>query len=237
MHNFRIEVSLNTPVILTRGYMTLDALLAYAILQETDSLERAHTEIPLERTGDIWHGSAAFFCQHVEMGHAPFGRSLKLDDLEYGPWQRLDKNNRPIFVDQSRDVERYQWLPRFNTYNTVFAPPSASDFIVHWFGRGDMDRVIRLLQSLPGIGKKSMHGWGQIHKVRGYEIDRDRSLWLDDGLPARPLPESMAPGRKECLVLLEPFQPPYFSSPKAPCVVPASRFIDDDLMYAIAEGD
>ena len=60
MQSFLLTVKLRAPVILGEGYFTLDALLAALLFEECGDVEAAHTQVPLRRTGDLFHGSAAF---------------------------------------------------------------------------------------------------------------------------------------------------------------------------------
>ena len=60
MEKLKITYSLLSPVITNGGYMTLDALLAGLIFDQTGDVYRAHGEIPLLNSQGVWHASAAF---------------------------------------------------------------------------------------------------------------------------------------------------------------------------------
>lgn len=233
--HFVVRAFLETPAILDRGFLTLDALLAAMIFRQTEDPGRALTEIPLKRTGATWHGSAGFF-EPGERTNACFVRSLSPSDLESGMWQpmkgkRGKKNKHPLFIDQSRNEEAHQWRRMNDEYDAV---ASAS---VTWFGCGDAARVRELLigadpgvLNLAGVGKKVPQGYGRVSNIEIMEGDAmpDRSMMLKDGSPARPVPIDewkAAGGRDDVRIRLDTFEPPYYSSDAVTCAVPRARFL------------
>lgn len=54
MERFVARVELRTPVLLG-GFLTLDALLAAVLFEQTRDIDRAHGEIPLANTDGMWH--------------------------------------------------------------------------------------------------------------------------------------------------------------------------------------
>lgn len=52
---------------------------------------------------------------------------------------------------------------------------------------GDVKEVLRLIQYLPGLGKKVAYGYGSIKSVSVEELKEDYSL-VKDGVAMRPLP-------------------------------------------------
>ena len=226
MDNFAVVAHLGTPVILTRGRLTLDSILAAQIYRETEDFNYANANIPLLRTDGVWHGSAALFGMG-DPHYAPFGRSMKMDDLENGCWKPL-RGKYPFFVDQARNDpgSANQWRAMFNTYAAT-----ASDKVI-WFGHGDISSVRRLMASLMeggGVGKKTSHGYGRINEVNVVPVQNDYSLVLPDGRPARPVPVDvwLAMGGADIpSVARETFMPPYFDNNLAvSCVVPPVRFL------------
>lgn len=218
MKNFKLRAYLGSPVILTRGFLTLDSLLAYTRLQETGDLDLAHSSIPLDRTAAIWHGSAAFFRNGTETT-AAFGRSIKPDDQEYGRWMPFD-GKYPLYIDQSRNAEKHQWRAMFDTYSALETSEAT------WYGRGDMDEVMRLMDTLFGVGKRVSHGYGRIEGLEIEEVEGDHSLMLTPSRPARPVPMDAwrgMGGAEEVNTGLVASVPPYFAGGGVLCAVPLSR--------------
>lgn len=226
MDNFAVVAHLGSPVILTNGRLTLDSILAAQIYRETEDFDYANTHIPLLRTDGVWHGSAALFSMG-DLHFAPFGRSMKIDDMENGCWKPL-RGNYPSFIDQARNKPGVanQWRSMFNTYVAT-----ASDKVI-WFGCGDIVSVRRLMTSLiegGGVGKKTSHGYGRINEVNVVPMQGDYSLALPDGRPARPVPVDVwlsMGGAATPSVARETFVSPYFDNNQAvSCVVPPVRFL------------
>lgn len=226
---FVVRAFLETPVILGRGFLTLDALLAAMIFRQTEDPARALTEIPLKRTGATWHGSAGFF-EPGTRTNACFVRSLSPCDLESGMWQPM-KGKYPLYVDQARNDQPNQWRRMNDEYDAV---GSAS---VTWFGCGDAARVRELLigadpgaLNLAGVGKKVPQGYGRVSNIEIMASDAmpDRSIMLKDGSPARPVPIDewkAAGGGDDVCIRLDTFEPPYYSSDAVTCTVPQARFL------------
>ncbi|MDE3021364.1 MAG: hypothetical protein KGI54_05845 [Pseudomonadota bacterium] len=224
MRNFYVCVDLASPVIPTKGWLTLDAILGAQLFRETGDMEVAHENIPLAKTKGVWHGSAAFF-DIGETGRAAFGRSMKLSDLLEGNWVPFGKTKYPYFVDQSRNQAANQWGAKLNTY------PTLSSEHVYWFGKGDMEQVAKLFNGIRegwGIGKKVSHGYGRIQSVMIEECDIDRSFQLQDGSPARPIEYkhwiSMT-GKPDITTFIESWAMPYFCSERVLCAIPANHIM------------
>lgn len=220
MNSFAVVATVSTPII-SNGFLTLDAVLAAIIYRRTGDLHAAHNDIPLARTGVVWHGSQAFFDRYT-MGFTGLVRSMKPDDLESGKWEIVSKRktNYPLHIDQKRDVAQHEWRSRMDQYQTINTQH------VYWFGHGDIERVKDLLSDMQGIGKKTSHGFGQVDSLNIEPTDVDLSLRLPDGSPARPIPADMwqaTGGDKGARSGFYALEPPYFESPKVLCVVPEIR--------------
>lgn len=213
MDNFKVVAVMDSPVI-ANGRLTLDSILAAAVFMKTQDLELAHQHLPLDRTGDIWHGSAAFFSL-AESKQSGFAASLKMSELESGLWQPR-KGKYPMFVDQQRGP----YLPPMDSYTAIESNN------VWWYGRGNIVEVQALLDSLVFIGKKGNQGFGWVSEFTITEMDQDYSLVSKEGEPNRPIPFDVwtnLSSKPASVVAIESFYPPYFESPRASCVVPSKR--------------
>jgi len=218
IENFVLMFEVETPVI-SFGFLTLDAILAALIFQETDDLEMAHNNIPLARTDGVWHGSAAMFTPSFENGTAEFVRDIKMPELESGLWQHPKKTKHPLFVDKQRG----DWKSEISAYETF----SASQ--VRWFGRGDIETVINLLnRSLFFVGAKGRQGYGRVSNGTGLaEIIADDFSLEYKGSPARPIPLDVWDGwgkSKPARLAATAGAPPYFKTGRQLCAVPTTRF-------------
>ncbi len=171
MENFIVEARLSTPLIREDdSWLTLDSLLAAAIYRSTDSVEQAHNNIPLEKTGELWHGSIAFPVD-PRFSDEAFISSLS---PHYGDYD-LD-TRKQVLRSGGLDGQRVDRRPLVECKEVV------------WFGRGNPIECRHLLNQLDGIGKKSSYGFGMIESITITPIDIDRSFILPDGSPARPIP-------------------------------------------------
>ena len=55
----KVIAHLNSPIILGGGFLTFDALLAAIVFERTEDLHKAHNELPIKRTGELFHASSA----------------------------------------------------------------------------------------------------------------------------------------------------------------------------------
>lgn len=194
---FIVEINLLTPVVWQHtSFLTLDALLAAALYHVTGDIERAHSEIPLERTGALWHGSAMFLVDPVPGG------------------ARFTADLNPVRGDVPEYVEAPKKLLRTGGPNKpqIDLYPGYDSPLAIWFGCGDITKVSELLGELQGIGKKVNQGYGQIRAITVRPLNIDRSFILPDGTPARPVPaevwealDGVQPGHQDVAALSPPY--------------------------------
>jgi len=226
--SFAVVASLKTPVILSRNtFLTFDALLAALIYRQTDSLDAAHTQIPLARTAGVWHGSAAFLDSVVRQTIGPaFKAGLTPREEMWAPaYQSGTGRNRDRVLIKRVDTARGPYQTRLDQYVGIAAST------VTWFAHGDMQRVRELLGDLRSVGAKAAQGWGQVERLDIEEIDDDLSIAYvtpQGATPMRPIPVQtwVDMGRQldDCLVIDTVATPPYLeASRRERCVVPPAR--------------
>ncbi len=225
---FALVAHLRTPVIVTDNtWLTLDSLLSAAVTSENGAW--SPDDIPLQSAGGLFLGSAAFFVEPRPTQH-PFLSALSphFGDYDSDPRRKVLRTGGTDKPD----------LDRRNSFEARK---------VVWFGSGDAAACRRLIAGLPGIGKKTAHGFGEIVRVETIDLHVDRSLVLPDGSPARPIPTSAWDAMAESHVDLAPatdlpvdmtaFRPDYWSSDnRALCVVPRWRDFSNDQLQRIESG-
>src|SRR5208283_5011506 len=157
------------PVILSNGYLTLDGILAAAIFAQTNDPVAASADIPLKKTGSVWHASQAFFSK-AETGSMTFTRRLGGEDMEPGAWLPDNEKSKNAYrIKNNKDdymnvLTSRQWISAKN---------------ILWFGCGDLDKACELLQTITSVGAKRAQGFGEINQEypwRIVEMSDDRSL-------------------------------------------------------------
>ena len=226
---FRITAELSTPLLLSgETYLTLDALLSGVLFEDTGSVERALTEIPLDRTDGVWHGSSVFLDSCAIRATAPFRCGIGMRDLESGAFERLalktisrgDRRGEIAHIDTVRGT--YQSTLE---YYSVYRTPR-----VHWFGCGRIEAVEDLLRGVPGIGKKRRQGYGQVAHIEIEPIDEDLSLSrVVDGTRAAMRPIALEdwqrfyPSTPSPAIGCTRAAPPYFKGEARLCAIPPAR--------------
>lgn len=231
--NFSVQMHLVTPIILQpHAYLTLDALLAARIYADTQSVERAHTDIPLAQENGVWCGSAVFLSDKNRPVDAPFKAGLSLREA-VDPLYRVMGNGRNANTEKKNPCIDTVRGPYANTINLEYEAYEVTD--VTWYGRGDMEAVARLLSDVRFIGKKHHQGYGQVAPRNGIildEMDENYALRMPvqtRSYPMRPIPvtvwEAMGEARHPYhFDAIVSSQPPYFDTTHAVrCMVPHTR--------------
>ena len=204
-------MSLLTPLITNGGYMTLDALLAALIFEQTGDLEKAHSEIPLMNTQGLWHGSAAIF-EKIDFSKKVFVANLRAShdlDLDLIAKKASGVQHRRIGLTRRSDYGAV-----LNTYSIVTVPS------ITWYAVGDREKINRLLSNVEFIGKRRMSGYGQVAKFQIEDDDLD-GLVGHFGEPLRPIPVQLFTGNKASVKADASWKPAYWHPEnRAVCFVP-----------------
>lgn len=183
---FYVTASLSTPVILSSGYLMLEGILSAAIFKLTNNVDQAINDIPLDKSGGIFHGSQAYLdiMSGTEFNTTAFVRKMGGSDIEPGAWvpnTNLGKNGYAFSTRKDNYQNRIDYYEHYYGQNIV------------WFGCGDIDRVRHLLSEITAVGAKRNQGYGSVMDSSGdlswavTECYRDCSMMLA-GQPARPIP-------------------------------------------------
>lgn len=214
MHQgFRLIIQLKTPAIVS-PMLTLDAILAAALFRETGDVKFSHESLPLARKDGCWCGSTVQF-ERGAFTHLNWLGKLTTRDL-----------NEERFTDRDRKG-RAMAKTNGGLYAASIESHRAWAGSVSFLGYGDPDEVVRLISTLNGIGAKTQQGCGEIDAIEWARGDTN-GLWsTDQQRPLRPVP---LPVWKSWGMAADPdlgvdmvsWNPPYWGSPKALCVLPVT---------------
>lgn len=214
MDRFRLTLRLGSPLVTGGGYMTLDALLAAIIFEESGSLEAAHADIPLRNTTGLWHGSAALF-EAVEVGRQAFVANLRAShDLDP---DLVAKNKKGEIHTRLSLMRRREFGAVMNGYPYLVAES------VTWYAEGDAAKVEALLSRVQFIGKRRASGFGEVQGLEISPADSDGVVGLL-GEPLRPVPMDLFTGDKTAVRGDAAWRPAYWRPEnRAICFLPAGK--------------
>ncbi|WP_053764387.1 hypothetical protein [Leptospirillum ferriphilum] len=223
---FRVRIPVFGPVVITRR-LHLDALL-HGVMVSLGMSEPGRVEdIPLKKTGPIFHGSAAFLYSHGDPVRS------RRQNWRVQRWDTYSEFVTYGNDDVKKAQEIVSVLPgnKNNLSRHVLLFPD--EVIFH--GVGDIDAVNEILkEGLFGIGKRQ---WSNVRKneIQVEQLNKDGSIvW--ESLPARTVPvdvwtELTGKSSADLPIEMESFFPPYWRTEKTACVVPPIRgrfFMEED---------
>jgi len=220
VERFVARVELRTPVLLG-GFLTLDALLAAVLFEQTGDIDRAHGEIPLANTGGMWHASAALLEDPVQY-RATLTASLHAGhDLD----PDLLKRGRGGVLPRIGEKRRREYGNVQNPVEGVAAPA------LWWFGEGDPDAVEALLRGVRHVGKKHTAGYGEVSYLDLEPVEATNGVLDAEGFPLRPVPAEIYTGNPDAVVADAAWRPAYWRlENRAKCYVPErTRFTRAEL--------
>lgn len=208
--NLLITAELASPIIIGGGFMTFDALLAAIVFEATEDLEKAHNGLPLKRSGELFHASAAIMFPDAKQDQT-FAASMRWDH-DFSP-DVFKKNSqgklRKVSAKRKRDFGNV-----FNTYKSFVAPE------ILWYCEGRRAEIERLLANVEFIGKRRGSGFGQVKNWKVEQGEYDGLLGLNQN-PLRPIPEALYEGNDSALKIETSWKPPYWEpTHRAICYVP-----------------
>ena len=212
MDRFAVTLRLGSPLVTGGGYMTLDALLAAILFDSGSTVEDAHTQIPLQNTKGLWHGSAAIY-ETVEVGRQAFVANLRANhDLDS---DLVAKNKHGKVHSKISLLRRQQFGAVMNGYSYLVTEA------VTWYGEGDAVQVEQLLRSVGFIGKRRASGFGEVKAIELTESESDGVVSVF-GEALRPVPQELFTGDKSSIRGDAAWKPAYWRPEnRAICYLPA----------------
>lgn len=230
---FRVEARLATPLIFG-DYLTLDAILAYAVIREEMGAEYwdqgtltpdvlMRPPVPLRRTltrGEtgnrthVWHASAVLLPGPVAHG---------VDRLKKRWEDRPSCEKFVAYTGRGRIDEKAGPFKAWSVPVSTVSTP-----LVAWEACGDPHECLRLLGAyIPHLGKRRADGYGVVRSWSVQETDRDLSLFGADGACQRPIPVRRDRAGEWTLTEIRTYHPPYWLRQDARlCIAVGARRVD-----------
>lgn len=211
MDQLKITLSLCSPLVTNGGYLTLDALLAAIVFENTGDLEQAHQHLPLQSKDGLWFASAAIY-EPFDAGGQAFVANLRaMHDLrlEHVAKNKLGKTHTSIGLTRRRDFGAVM-----NSYDTV------NTHALNWYATGDAEKISQLMHGIEFVGKRRASGFGQ---VSGLHIEQGELDGVTGhfGEPLRPIPLDLFKGDAQSLKADAAWRPAYWHPDnRATCYVP-----------------
>lgn len=158
----KVVAQLKTPII-TNSDLALDALLAFAVFEETGLTgEEAHAQVPIVRHNlagiEIPVASGIQFEGRIKHARTMIGRALRRNEQSqesFGP-KPGTRGGDPWGVDEGRGP----YCRLLNTMNTRHTDE------VFWLVHGDINWICQRLSRLHTIGARRNQGYGQLGELR-----------------------------------------------------------------------
>ena len=191
--------------------MTLDSLLAAIVFENTEDVEKAHNQLPLKRTGELFHASAAILDPDVRKDQI-FTASMRWDH-DFSP-DVFEKNRQGRLQKKVSAKRKRDFGNIFNTYTSFLAPDIA------WYCEGCKEEIEHLLNPVQFIGKRRGSGFGEVKKWVVEDAQYDGILGRGKA-PLRPIPDFLYKGDPTALRIEAAWKPPYWEpTNRAICYAP-----------------
>jgi len=219
---FKIKLSLMSPVVMAHPWFHLDGIIAHLLLRKilgslfytlptnTPIDFYSILELPLKKfiheTFSFYHASISFFKQE-NLSTTTIYKRFHERDLSY-----LNTRRKKISTRSGSLKDHAIKLPQVST-NLVF-----------FYGNGDIVEIKKLLEGLPGLGKKVAIGFGFIKSFIIKEIYQDYSI-LKNNITMRPLPVNLARASDKIKKMILGFRFPYWARQNITLCVPPGEKI------------
>jgi hypothetical protein len=217
---FSLTFHMQTPIMLAHPWLAFDGIIAHLLNREirgqdyytlpskepVDSVQGVNC-MPIRKTvcygrGDILHASVA----QLDVSEANVATIYK----------RFDESHCHLIDTSVKKLQIGRGHYRAYMMRIPYLPARKITFYVN----GDVQEILRLIQYLPGLGKKVGYGYGMIRSVSAEETPEDYSL-VKDGVAMRPLPCWFHDGEERMMLA---WKPPYWDKRNiCACVPPGAK--------------
>lgn len=215
---FSLTFHMQTPIMLAHPWLAFDGILAHLINREIrgqDYYTLPSKEVvsqnflyhgsvmPLSQTRDVFHASVA----QLDVNEANVATIYKRFDER--DCHKIETSVKKLQIDRGHYRAYMMKLPYIPARKIVF------------YCAGNLKEVLRLIQFLPGLGKKVAYGYGLFKSVSVEETETDYSL-VKDGVAMRPLPCFLGYASDEKMMLA--YKSPFWDKRNVTvCVPPGAK--------------
>lgn len=207
-----ITAQLKTPLVLTGGYMTFDAILAAILFDQLQDVDSAHAAVPVKNTAGLFHASAAVI-EPMDTGRVSFVANLRADHALSPDLIARGRTGARLHTALGR-ARRREFGAVMNNYQTITAAS------VTWYAEADAEAVRALLANVHFIGKRRASGFGEVAEWQIEPGDSD-GITGPFGEPLRPVPAAMFKGDTSHPLIDAAWRPAYWHpAHRAACYAP-----------------
>jgi CRISPR type IV-associated protein Csf3 len=175
MESLKVTFTFSSPVVVPEYPIHLDALLAWAKVEEakdqgSENPFPAQESLPLGTYGGIWQASALAFTPVGTSFFIPLTRKFDINSLANDQGLKYEgKKNK--FTQGSGKFKGYNLMMHCRWMLKAEA-----------WGIGDLKEVVRLLSSVTSISNYRRIGYGEVASCK-VTLAKDQSLWMARNVP------------------------------------------------------
>lgn len=216
MKTLHISVELQSPIVMPKYPIHLDALL-YEALNENSDMDKdtiiSLLDGILDKENGVYKASAMRFLKSNDFPVTTFEWALATR-THWEDWQYSEHEKAKSIITKGGGFRK-----RVTTYDATLAK------YVDFHAVGDANKIKFLLEMLGFIGRLNKQGFGQIASINISDCDQDYSFFDENGVLARCLPINLVNEdiRSEYLQIINAVSPPYKYSERVPSLLPSFR--------------
>lgn len=217
-----VELSVRPPLFLSNPWLYFDGIISYLCLREAlgeeywtlpshETIDTTILQLPLKKTGDIYHASIGIMKNPVLKRNTIYKRFTDKETYHLNKKQQQGK----VRINAGHFKDFMINLPLIVTES------------IRFYCNGDKEDIQRLLSNLHNIGKKTSIGGGHIKTINITEIETDYSFYKDEQI-MKPLPHNIdvLPIQAGDTWKRVTYKPPYWDSSKSTlCRLPKNQLI------------
>jgi hypothetical protein len=215
MENLKISFFLGNPLLIGR-FSTIDSILVNLYVKrhfgKNVEIEKLYDFDFIEKYKDGYCGSI-WFVEKRDPVSLENRCIVKKPEYEYLNEHRAKK----IEYDMGSGE-----FKAYNIWNELLKTPK-----IYFYVRGKKEIIEDLLQDLKFLGKKTAIGYGQVSSFLVEKITEDKSIFLAENTPARPISVKNYPFLKNARITYYNSKVPYWANwTKEACYMPNSSLIE-----------
>lgn len=222
---FKVDFSLMSPIVMAHPYIHFDSIIAHLLLRKLlgPDFYLLPTNLPIDffsilklplkkyphEKNPFYHGSVSLF-KNENLSTSTIYKRFHERDLGY-----LKTKKKKIATNSGTLKDHAIKLPQISTTN------------VYFYGNGNINEIRRLLEGLPGLGKKISIGHGFIKNFEVKKIENDYSI-LKNGWTMRPIPINAVNLTTNVKKIILSYKFPYWAKTNITLCIPPGEKISID---------